>query len=291
MKGKRLLKMALRIVVGNRRGLLGFIVLFTFISIGLLAPLITPYDPNAGDLAKAYLPPFWLKGGDGAHPLGTDSLGRDVLSRLLYSFNIDLSIAALATAGAAAIGIPAGIMAGYFGGKVNRVVSILTDTWLSLPHSIFAIALITALGVKWVNIVIAITVIDWTRFARVIRGEVFGVREREFVKAAEILGLSASSIIKNEVLPNILPTITVLVTLELGIAVSVEALMSFVGLGVEAGIPSWGSMIAEGLGYVRTCWWPVTFPVLCIITIILGLNALGDGLREVLDPRTSSALR
>ena len=238
----------------------------------------------------AYLPPVGL-GGTFEHPLGTDGLGRDLLSRLVHSARIDLIIAFLAATGAAIVGIPAGILAGYLGGKVNRVVQALTDAWLSFPHVVFAIVLIAALGVRWINLVIAITVIDWTRFARVIRGEVFGIREKEFVKVAETMGLSNLLIITSEVIPNVLPTILVVYTLELGIAISVEALMSFVGLGVEPAIVSWGNMIAEGMSYIRTCWWPVVFPVLAIMIIILALNALGDGLREIVDPRTSRVLR
>jgi len=277
-------------IVGNRRGLFGFAILFTYIIIAVMAPVLSPYNPLDTDMDNAYLPPIGL-GGNLDHPLGTDGLGRDLFSRLVHSARINLVIAFLAATGAAVVGIPAGILAGYLGGKVNRAVQALTDAWLSFPHVVFAIVLIAALGVRWTNLVIAITVIDWTRFARVIRGEVFGVREREFIKVAETMGLSNLLIITSEVLPNILPTILVVYTLELGIVVSVEALMSFVGLGVEPAIVSWGNMIAEGMSYIRTGWWSVVFPVAAIMIIILGLNALGDGLREVTDPRTSRILR
>ena len=290
MKYRRLFKLMLRAIVGNRRGLFGFTILFAYIVIAIMAPVLSPYDPLDTDMDNAYLPPIGL-GGNFNHPLGTDGLGRDLFSRLLHSARINLVIAFLAATGAAVVGIPAGILAGYLGGKVNRAVQALTDAWLSFPHVVFAIVLIAAIGVRWTNLVIAITVIDWTRFARVIRGEVFGVREREFIKVAETMGLSNLLIITSEVLPNILPTILVVYTLELGIVVSVEALMSFVGLGVEPAIVSWGNMIAEGMSYIRTGWWSVVFPVAAIMIIILGLNALGDGLREVTDPRTSRILR
>ncbi|HID19158.1 TPA: ABC transporter permease [Candidatus Bathyarchaeota archaeon] len=290
MKYRRLFKLMLLAIVGNRRGLFGFAILFTYIIIAVMAPVLSPYNPLDTDMDNAYLPPIGL-GGNLDHPLGTDGLGRDLFSRLVHSARINLVIAFLAATGAAVVGIPAGILAGYLGGKVNRAVQALTDAWLSFPHVVFAIVLIAALGVRWTNLVIAITVIDWTRFARVIRGEVFGVREREFIKVAETMGLSNLLIITSEVLPNILPTILVVYTLELGIVVSVEALMSFVGLGVEPAIVSWGNMIAEGMSYIRTGWWSVVFPVAAIMIIILGLNALGDGLREVTDPRTSRILR
>ncbi|RLI24684.1 MAG: ABC transporter permease [Candidatus Hecatellales archaeon] len=285
-----MLWLMLRAIAGNHRALFGFTILLIYIIIAIFAPLISAYDPLSTDMDHAYLPPVGL-GGTFEHPLGTDGLGRDLLSRLVHSARIDLIIAFLAATGAAIVGIPAGILAGYLGGKVNRVVQALTDAWLSFPHVVFAIVLIAALGVRWINLVIAITVIDWTRFARVIRGEVFGIREKEFVKVAETMGLSNLLIITSEVIPNVLPTILVVYTLELGIAISVEALMSFVGLGVEPAIVSWGNMIAEGMSYIRTCWWPVVFPVLAIMIIILALNALGDGLREIVDPRTSRVLR
>jgi peptide/nickel transport system permease protein len=290
MEKKRLLKLSFRIITGNRRGLFGFTILFIYIIIALAAPLLSPHDPLETDMDNAYLPPIGL-GGTLDHPLGTDGLGRDIFSRLIHSARIDLVIAFLAATGAAIVGIPAGIFAGYLGGKVNRAVQALTDAWLSFPHVVFAIVLIAALGVRWINLVIAITVIDWTRFARVVRGEVFSIREREFVKVAETMGLSSMLVIASEIMPNILPTILVIYTLELGIAISVEALMSFVGLGVEPAIVSWGNIIAEGMSYIRTCWWPVVFPVIAIMIIVMGLNALGDGLREVTDPRTSSVLR
>ena len=263
----------------------GSVIFILLVASAVLAPVIAPHDPNIQRLKEAYKPPAWMEGGDWRYPLGTDSLGRDVLSRVLYGARVALYVAVLATVISAAIGTVLGLIAGYYKRFVDEVIMRFVDMWMSFPPVLLAIALIAILGVGINNVVIAIAVVDWTRFARVIRGETLNIREREFVEAAKAAGLTSLSIIRREIIPNIMPLLMVLATIEMSIAISVEVLLSYVGLGVKANTPSWGSMLSEGLAYFRTGWWSTIFPMIALITVILGLNMLGEGIREKIDPR------
>ena len=265
--------------------MVGGLIFILLVALAILAPVISPHDPNLQRLNEAYKPPAWVAGGDWRFPLGTDSLGRDVLSRILYGARVALYVAVLATAISAAIGTALGLIAGYYKRFVDEIIMRFVDMWMSFPPVLLAIALIAILGVGINNVVIAIAVVDWTRFARVIRGETLNIREREFVEAAKAAGLTSLSIIRREIIPNILPLLMVLATIEMSIAISVEVLLSYVGLGVKANTPSWGSMLSEGLAYFRTGWWSTIFPMAALITVILGLNMLGEGIREKIDPR------
>ena len=250
----------------------------------VLAPWLTPHDPNRQDLSAIRRPPVWM-GGAGDHPLGTDSLGRDLLSRLLWSSRVAVMVAVGATLCAAVIGTPVGLVSGYFRGRLDTVLMRVVDVWMSIPAVLLAIALMAVLGVGLLKVILAIVLVDWTRFARVIRGEVLALREREFVEASRAIGLGPFRIMAEELLPNLVPLLIVLASLEMAIAVGVEALLSFVGLGVEAAVPSWGSMIAEGRGYLLVGWWGMTLPMLALVVTVVGFNLLGEGLRERLDPR------
>lgn len=263
----------------------GSVIFILLVASAVLAPVISPHDPNVQRLKETYKPPAWLVGGDWRYPLGTDSLGRDVLSRILYGARVALYVAVLATIISVAIGTVLGLVAGYYRGFLDEIIMRFIDTWMSFPPVLLAIALIAILGVGINNVVIAIAVVDWTRFARVIRGETLNIREREFVEAAKAAGLTSFSIIRREIIPNIMPLLTVLATIEMSIAITVEVLLSYVGLGVKADMPSWGSMLSEGLAYFRTGWWSTIFPMSALITVILGLNMLGEGIREKIDPR------
>ncbi|OGL28323.1 MAG: ABC transporter permease, partial [Candidatus Rokubacteria bacterium RIFCSPLOWO2_12_FULL_69_21] len=250
----------------------------------VLAPWLTPHDPNRQDLSAIRQPPVWM-GGAWDHPLGTDSLGRDLLSRLLWSARVAVMVALGATVCAAVIGTPVGLVSGYFRGRLDTVLMRVVDVWMSIPAVLLAIALMAVLGVGLLKVILAIVLVDWTRFARVIRGEVLALREREFVEASRAIGLGPFRIMAEELLPNLVPLLIVLASLEMAIAVGVEALLSFVGLGVEAAVPSWGSMIAEGRGYLLVGWWGMTLPMLALVVTVVGFNLLGEGLREQLDPR------
>ncbi|MCL4489600.1 MAG: ABC transporter permease [Chloroflexi bacterium] len=264
--------------------LFGAVLIGALVLAACLAPWLSPHDPNEQALGHAYQPPAWLSG-DPGHLLGTDSLGRDILSRLLYGSQVALWVAVAATSCSALIGVPVALFAGYYRGTVDEALMRVVDIWMSFPPVLLAVVLMTIWGVGTLQVILAIVLVDWTRFARVVRGEVFNLRERDFVEAARALGMSDWRIMVEEILPNLSPLLIILASLEMGLAVIVEALLSFVGLGVKAGTPSWGSMIAEGLGYFRTGWWGLAFPMAAIILVVLAFNVLGDGLRRRLDPR------
>ncbi len=274
----------LRLLVSSKKILFGIIILLLLLVMGGFAPWLAPYDPNEQALGETYLPPYWL-GGSPDYLLGTDSLGRDILSRLLHGAAVALYVSVVATLLTMAIGVPLGIAAGYLRGKFDEVVMRAVDIWMSFPPILLAITLISIIGTGLNNVVLAIVVVDWTRFTRVIRSEVLGVREKDFVLAARSIGFSSLQVMRYEVLPNVIPLVSIIATLEMSIAITVEVLLSYAGLGVKAATPSWGSMISDGLSYFRLNPWGMAIPLIATIIVILGLNLLGDGLREKLDPR------
>lgn len=273
----------------NEKLLAGTVIALLLCLAASLAPWLTPHDPNRQDLSAIRRPPVWV-GGAWDHPFGTDSLGRDLLSRLLWSARVALVVALGATICSAIIGTPVALLAGYFRGHVDTILMRVVDVWMSIPAVLLAIALMAVFGVGLFKVILAIVLVDWTRFARVIRGEVLALREREFVEAARSIGLGPIRIMAEELLPNLVPLLIVLASLEMAIAVGVEALLSFVGLGVEATVPSWGSMIAEGRGYLLVGWWGMMLPMLALVVTVVGFNLLGEGLRERLDPRLRTEL-
>jgi len=272
----------------NRKLVAGGVLALGLLGFALAGPAVAPYDPNRQDLGAIRVAPVWM-GGGWRHPLGTDSLGRDVLSRLLWGARVALVVAAASAAGSAVIGVPVALVAGYARGRVDRWLMRLVDVWMSIPAVLLAVALMAVLGLGLWKVVLAIVVVDWTRFARVVRGEVLALREREFVEAARAVGLPAGRVIVEELLPNLWPLLVVLTSLEMAIAVGVEALLSFVGLGVQASVPSWGAMIAEGRGYLMVGWWGMGLPMVALVLAVVGFNLVGDGLREWLDPRLRTA--
>ena len=270
-------------VLANRRVMFGLGVLAALIMLAVLAPWLSPHDPTEQDLLNTLAAPAWL-GGQHAFPFGTDSLGRDILSRLIYGARVALTVAFVAATLAGLLGTALGLAAGYLGGWVDNVISRLVDVWMSFPAVLLSIVLAAALGAGLHTVIIAIVVVDWTRFCRVVRGEVLVQREQDYVASAITIGLAPGKILFGEVLPNVAPLLLTLFTLELGIAIVVEAILSFVGLSAASGIATWGGMIAEGRQYVNQAWWLMALPILCVIVAVLGMNALGDGLREALDP-------
>jgi ABC-type dipeptide/oligopeptide/nickel transport system permease subunit len=262
----------------------GLAVIGALVVAALGAPWLAPHDPLAQDLLSAQLPPFWSEGADPQYPLGTDSLGRDLLSRLLYGARVALIVATVAAALAALLGTILGLFAGFFGGWVDQAISRLVDIWMSFPPVLLSIVLVAVIGAGLQAVIIAIVIVDWTRFCRVVRGEVLVQRARDYVTAATTLGLGRGAILGREILPNLLPLLVGLLGLEMGIAVIVEAILSFVGLSIASDAPSWGGLIAEGRENVYQAWWIMALPMGCIILVVLGFNALSDGLRERFDP-------
>ena len=268
----------------NKRVLFGAAVVLLLAAAAAAAPLIAPHDPLEQDLLLSFLPPFWRDGADPGFLLGTDSLGRDILSRLIYGARIALTVALVAATLAALLGTVLGLLAGYYGGAIDAVVSRLVDVWMSFPPVLLSVVLAAVVGAGLKAVILAIIVVDWTRFCRIVRAEVMVQREQDYVAAAVTIGLGRWRVLHQEILPNLVPTLLVLLTLEMGVAVIVEAILSFVGLSVASDAPTWGGLIQEGRLYINQAWWMMALPMLCIIVTVLGFNALGDGLRESLDP-------
>lgn len=250
----------------------------------IFAPLLAPHDPLAQDLFLERLPPFWHPRSEPGFWLGTDSLGRDVLSRMIYGAQIALTVAILAGGAACLIGSSLGLAAGYFGGWTDRIIGRVVDIWMSFPPVLFAILLVAVLGTGLHSVIIAIAVIDWTRFCRVVRAETMGQARMDYIDSARVVGQSRAGILWREVLPNVLPTIGVLLSLEMGIAVIVEAILSFVNLSISSDDPTWGGMIAEGRTQIHFAWWVLVFPLIALFLTVLSFSQFGEGLKDRFDP-------
>ena len=249
------------------------------------APLLATTDPIEQDLSVALKPPFWLEDGSFAHPLGTDHLGRDVYSRLVYGAQISLTISVLAALLGAAVGVAAGLAAGYLGGRVDMVIMRIVDLNLAFPLILLALAVVALLGASLRNLVIVMAITTWMIYARVVRGVSLTLREQEFIQAVRALGARDTRIIIRHILPNVAAPILVIWTLEVARVILMESALSFLGLGVPPPTPTWGRMLAEGRDYLTMASWIAVFPGLAIMFTVLGINFLGDGLRDLLDPR------
>lgn len=279
LDGRSLIKRRAGLRLWLSAGWLGLLVLGA-----LLAPWIAPKDPLMQDLFTARLPPFWVQGAEPGYWLGTDSLGRDVLSRLLFGARVALIVAVIAGVATAAVGATLGLIAGYYRGWADIVISRFVDIWMAFPPVLFAILLIAVMGTGLTSVVVAIIVIDWTRFARVVRAEAMGQSAMDYVASAQVAGRGRFSTMLREILPNVLPTIAVLLTLEMGIAVIVEAILSFVNLSVSTDDPTWGGMIAEGRLSIHQAWWVLVFPLIALFLTVLSFSQLGEGLKDRFDP-------
>jgi peptide/nickel transport system permease protein len=264
------------------------IALGMVLSIGacaIFAGSLAPHDPGEQNLLSILTPPIWQAGGDPNFPLGTDSLGRDVLSRLIYGARTAMLVAFFASLGAMIIGTILAHFSGYFGGAVDWIIGRAVDVWMSFPPVILSLILMVGLGIGLRNVILAIVLVDWTRFCRVLRSEVLVVRRNDYVAAARLLGFTHWQTIVREIFPATLPLLITLVSLEMAIAVVVEAILSFVGLGVGANQPAWGQMIADARQYVYQSPWNLLLPIIAIFLTVTAFNLLGDGLRRTLDVR------
>jgi len=257
----------------------------------VFAPLLAPHDPGDQNLLSILTPPAWTEGGDANFPLGTDSLGRCVLSRLIYGARTAMLVAFFAAMGAMIIGSILAHISGYFGGAVDWMIGRLVDVWMSFPPVILSLILMVGLGVGLGKVILAIVLVDWTRFCRVLRSEVLIVTRHDYVAAARLLGFTHWQTIVREVLPATLPLLITLVSLEMAIAVVVEAILSFIGLGVGADQTAWGQMIADARQYVYQSPWNLLLPILAIFVTVAAFNLLGDGLRRTLDVRLAETGR
>ena len=250
----------------------------------LTAPWVAPKDPLAQDLFLGRMPPFWVTGTEPGFFLGTDSLGRDVLSRIIHGARVALSVALIAGTLTCVVGATLGLLAGFLRGWTDLLISRLIDIWMAFPPVLFSILLIAVLGPGLFSIIVAIVVIDWTRFARVVRAEAMTQGAMDYVASARVAGRGRIGIMLREILPNVLPTIVVLLTLEMGIAVIVEAILSFVNLSISTDDPTWGGMISEGRTSVHQAWWVLVFPLVALFLTVLSFSQLGEGLRDRYDP-------
>jgi peptide/nickel transport system permease protein len=271
----------------RRLPVLSLAILVPFVLIALFADYIAPYDPTEPiPGAKIFEPPAWMPGGNADALLGTDFQGRDLLSRLIFGARVSLIVGVAGTVVAGGIGTALGILAGYLGGWVDQLIMRVTDAWLALPALVFAIFLATMVGPSMWNIVIILGLVYWTRYSRVIRGEVLSLREREFVKLAEIAGAGRARVIIRHILPNVLNSTMVLASLTIGVVIIAEASLSFLGVGVPPPEPAWGSMLADGRSMLMVGdWWLTVFPGLGILLVVLATQLLGDWLRVRLDPQ------
>ena len=271
------------------RVLLGAALVGVVLFCALFAPILAPHDPQEQNLIATLVPPAWSVDGDPTYLLGTDSLGRDVLSRLLHGARVAMTVALLASLGAMLVGATLAHLGGYFGGKLDWLIGRAVDVWMSFPPVVLSLVLMTGLGAGISSVILAIVLVDWTRFCRVLRAEVLVTRHQDYVAAARLVGFSHWRTLTREILPATLPLLITLLSIEMGIAVIVEAILSFVGMSVGANQSAWGQMIADARQTIYESGWNLLLPMLAIFFAVLGFNLLGDGLRRTLDPRLLQA--
>jgi len=257
----------------------------------VLAPQLAPYDPTRGDLSARLRPPAWTAAGSARHLLGTDQLGRDILSRIIFGARVSLLVGVVSSVIGGTVGLTLGMLGGYFRGRADSVVAKLIDVQLAFPFLLFAITVIAVLGPSLPNLLIILALSGWVTYARVVRGQTLSLRETEFIQAARGLGCPAWWILLRHVLPNVLSYALVIMTTEIGRLIVLESTLSFLGLGVPPPTPSWGMALADGKEYLINGWWLATFPGLAIMMIVLSMNVLGDGARDFLEPRLRGRAR
>ena len=271
-------------LVRDQSFIVGAIMFSTILAAALLGPILLPFDLAAQDLRQRLLPPVWSAEGQWPHVLGTDALGRDYLTRLLYGARTSFQVSGLAVVLSLCFGAAVGLVAGYFGKAIDAVLMRLTDIQLAFPFVILCIALLSALRPTPLLVSVVLAIADWVIYARMARGNTLMERDKEYILAARSLGAPAPRIVFRHVLPNVLPVLVVIAALEFATLVQVEALLSFLGMGVQPPTPSWGNMLGEGRTYLITHPWVITLPGLFLFYTILGVNLMADGLRNVLDP-------
>ncbi|TXL79565.1 ABC transporter permease [Vineibacter terrae] len=253
----------------------------------LLAPWIAPYDPAAVDLLRRFAPPAWMDGGSSLHILGSDDLGRDVLSRLIWGARVSMLVAVACVVSDAILGTAIGIVAGYCGGRVDSVLMRLADILLALPYLLIALVVVSAVGASLSNVIVIIVVLRWAALSRIVRGETMMLKQREFVALAKVAGIGPVRIMWRHILPNVMNSVVVVSTLGVGAVILFESVLSFLGVGVPPPTPSWGGMVADGRNYLTSAWWVSLFPGLVITAVCLAANLCGDWLREAMDPKSN----
>ena len=271
----------------NPAALAGSVILLLVVTAAVLAPWVTPHDPAKQSLLRRFTPPMWQAGGNAAYPLGTDQVGRDVLSRIVHGARISLTVGVAAVIVSLVVGVTAGLVSGFVGGKVDTAIGTIVDVTLSFPQILLALAFVAALGPSLVTIIVVLGLTGWERYTRVVRAEVLALREKEFIEAARAMGVGRLRIMFRHVLPNTVSSIVVMSTLQVAQAILAEAALSFLGVGSGSAYPTWGQMISLGRDFVTVAWWLATLPGLAILLTVLAINLVGDRLRDALDPRTT----
>ena len=276
---------AWRKLVGNPAAVAGAVILLFVIAVAVAAPYVAPHDPARQSLIRRFTPPLWVQGGLPAYPLGTDQVGRDILSRIIYGARISLLVGVAAVAVSLVVGVTLGLVSGFLRGRVDAVIMTVVDVTLSFPQLLLALAFVAALGPSLLTIIVVLGLTGWERYTRVVRAEVLALREKDFVEAARAIGASPVRMAFRHLLPNTFSSIIVISTLQVAQAILQEAALSFLGVGSGTAHPTWGQMIALGRDFVSVAWWLATFPGLAILLTVLAINLVGDRLRDALDPR------
>lgn len=266
-------------------GMLGLVLVVLVMLVAIFAPMLSPHDPAKQNIVHRLKPPFWAEGGSLEHALGTDSLGRDVLSRVIHGSRISIFVGLVATAASALVGVSLGLISGYLGGSIDAVISRVGDVQQAIPFLVLAIAVAAMLGPGLFNLILVLVITTWVTFFRVVRGEVLSVREELYVLGAQSIGAPTARIILRYILPNVAASIIVIATLLVANMIIFEASLSFLGLGVPSNIPTWGRIVSDGRSYIAAEWWIALFPGLAILITVMGINLVGDWLREDLDPK------
>ncbi|MFD0682445.1 MULTISPECIES: ABC transporter permease [unclassified Paenibacillus] len=280
-KARRLARSLLK----SKTGTIGFVIIVAVVFMALFAGVVAPHDPVKTSAAKRLLPPMWMDKGSADYPLGTDNLGRDVLSRIIYGSQISLLVGICAVAVAGTIGVILGLVSGYYGGWIDKVIMRTVDTFLAIPNILFILVILAVLGPGLSTLIFVIGITNWVKYARIIRSEVLSVKERDYVRAARSVGAKNYRIIVKHILPNVISSFIVVSTLSVATTIILEASLSFLGLGIQPPTVTWGGMLSDGRQYLATSWWVATFPGVAITITVLGIIFLGDWLRDVLDPR------
>lgn len=275
----------LRELKRSRSAVVGGMLITLIVLTSAFFPLVYSVDPLEQDLLARFTPPAWQEGGTMKYPLGTDNLGRDMLSRILHGSRVSLMVGLLSVLVAELVGILLGLLSGYYGGRTDSIIMRIADVFMAYPFMLLTISIIAVLGNSILNLILVLGLSDWVTYARTVRGSVLSIKEKEFVKAAHSLGTKGRTIIRRHILPNVISPLLVLGTLRVANIIIWESGLSFLGMGVPPPRPTWGRMLAEGRIYIADCWWLVTMPGLAIMLTILSINLLGDGLRDALDPR------
>lgn len=270
--------------VRDPSAVLGSVLLTVFLAAAILAPLIAPHDPLETNLRLRNAPPFWFPEGTTSFLLGADPVGRDILSRIIYGARVSLGVGIVVTLFAAALGVLIGLIAGYYGGVIDEVLMRIADLFLVFPFILLAVTIIAVLGAGVTNLIITLVVTGWVQYARLVRSQVLALKSVQYVDAARVAGGNTGRIVGLHILPNLISSVVVLATLQMAFVLLTEAALTFLGLGVNPGTPTWGTMINEGRNYIYNAWWTITFPGIAILLAVLSINLIGDWLRDVIDP-------